>query len=248
MRHVLAALITSVFAGSFCPGFAWSQSLTGNVGSAGISDGSRSIEFRTGFDDDGNLAGRIHYDQALTGWYQFRVIGAFRKPDGGDLDFSGVTLENWLQWAEEGRDGTGFNGGLRLSYTRSEAGAPDEAAIRLTLTDKFAGNWEWRANAIGETEIGGGRDDGFDLETRLQLTRALPVALGGTRDWRLGGEIFSEYGNIDAIPGLNRQAHQAGPVIKAEWDNGIYLQAALRAGLTDGADDFMGKIFIGREF
>ena len=80
MRHLLAALITSVFAGSFFPGFAWSQSLTGNVGSAGISEGSRSIEFRTGFDDDGNLAGRIHYDQALTGWYQFRVIGAVRKP------------------------------------------------------------------------------------------------------------------------------------------------------------------------
>lgn len=247
MRSFLLTL-TLISASSAFSGAAWGQSLTGNVGSAGISAGDRSVEARAGIDDEGNLGSRIHYDQALTGWYQFRVIAAFERPDAGEADFSGVTLENWFQWSEESSDGKGFNGGVRFAYTLTDDGEPDEAAVRLTLTDKFAGVWEWRANAIAEMETGGGRQDGAGLEMRLQLTRALNSSLLGTTDWRLGAELFSEYGNTEDIPQLSDQAHQLGPVLKAEWDNGVFLQAAVRRGLTDGSDDWMGKIFIGREF
>lgn len=95
---------------------------------------------------------------------------------------------------------------------------------------------------------GGGREEGVVLESRLQVSRAVNLAWLETRDWRLGAELFSEYGKADAIPGLKDQAHQVGPALKAEWDNGLYLQTALRAGLTDGADDWMGKVFIGKAF
>ena len=247
MRHFMFAIPT-VMAGYALPGAAAAQSLTGNVGSAGISPGDRSVEARAGMDEEGNLASRIHYDQALTDWYQVRVIAAFERPDEGDTAFNGLTVENWFQWSEENGDGTGFNGGLRFAYTFSEDGEADEAAVRLTLTDKFAQGWEWRANLIAETQTGGGREDGVGLETRLQLSRAVDLTWLGTRDWRLGAEMFSEYGNADNIPGLKDQAHQAGPVLKAEWDNGIYLQTALRAGLTEGADNWMGKVFIGKAF
>ncbi len=247
MRHFMFALST-LMAGYALSGAAAAQSLTGNVGSAGISPGDRSVEARAGMDEEGNLASRIHYDQALNGWYQVRVIAAFERPDAGDTEFSGLTVENWFQWSEESNDGTGFNGGLRFAYTRSEDGEADEAAIRLTLTDKFASGWEWRANLIAESQTGGGREEGVGLETRVQLSRAIDLNWFGTRDWRLGAEMFSEYGNADDIPGLKDQAHQAGPVLKAEWDNGIYLQTALRAGVTDGADSWMGKVFIGKAF
>ncbi|PKP82730.1 MAG: hypothetical protein CVT79_04640 [Alphaproteobacteria bacterium HGW-Alphaproteobacteria-18] len=245
MRHFVIAIAT-VLAWNALPGAALAQSLTGNVGSAGISPGDRSAEVRAGMDNEGNLASRIHYDQALTGWYQVRAIAAFERPDGGDTEFSGLTLENWFQWSEENKDGSGFNGGLRFAYTLSDEGEADEAAVRMTLTDKFAQGWEWRANLIFETETGGGREEGVGLETRLQLSRAVDLTWLGTPDWRFGGEMFSEYGITDNIRGFKDQAHQAGPVFKAEWGNGIYLQTALRAGLTDGADDWMAKIFIGR--
>ncbi|HAY06901.1 MAG TPA: hypothetical protein PKV67_11410 [Hyphomonas sp.] len=247
MNYVVKAHVALIACLTF-PALAWGQSLTGNVGSAGISAGDRSVEARAGVDHEGNLASRFHYDQALSDWYQLRVIAAFAKPEGGDLDFSGMTLENWLQWSEEGDDQSGFNGGLRFAYTFADSGGPDEAAVRFTLTDRFAGAWEWRANAIAEVETGGGREDGVALQTRLQLTRAIDVDLFGTPKWRFGAELFSEYGNTEDIPGFGQQAHQAGPVVKAEWDNGIFVQAAVRTGLTDGADDLMGKIFIGREF
>lgn len=245
MRCALVFFTASFF---FLTAPAGAQSLTGNVGSAGISQGERSVEFRTGFDGEGNAASRLHYDQALTDWYQFRVIGAFRRPDGEDWDFAGLTFENWFQWSEEAEDKSGFNGGLRLSYGLSDGPGTDEIETRLTLTDKFAAVWEWRANFIAEVEVGDGSEGGAALQTRAQITRALGANAFGSGNWRLGIEAFSEYGNTRDIPGFEDQAHQIGPVLKVEWENGLYLQTAVRSGVTRGADDTMAKLFIGREF
>lgn len=224
------------------------QSLTGNVGSAGISNGEQAIESRIGMDDDGNAASRVHYDNAFTDWYQLRLIASFSKPEDGDWGFSSATIENWFQWSEEGKDNSGFNGGLRFAYGISDGGGPDEAEIRLTLTDKFLQDWEWRANVIAEAEVGDGSSDGVDLESRFQLSRAVPLSALGSDKWRLGVELFSEYGNSRDILDLDDQAHQIGPVLKIDWQNGVFLQTAFRTGMTDGSDDAMAKLFIGKEF
>lgn len=224
------------------------QSLTGNVGSAGVSDGEQSIEARLGINDDGDAGARAHYDYAATGWYQLRLISSFSRPDAEDWDFSAFTIENWFQWSEEARSGEGFNGGLRFAYGFSDGGGPDEAEVRLTITDKFAGAWEWRANVIGEIETGSGSEGGLEIETRAQLTRGINAGIFGASGTRLGFEVFSEWGNSRDIGGIDEQAHQIGPVIKLDWSNGAFLQSAIRAGLTDTSDDAMFKVFIGREF
>ena len=95
---------------------------------------------------------------------------------------------------------------------------------------------------------GDGSEGGVSLESRLQLSRAIEVNAFTADDWRAGFELFSEYGNTRDLLGLDDQAHQIGPVVKVSWDNGIYLQSAVRFGLTEGSDDAMAKVFIGREF
>ncbi|MBI1291976.1 hypothetical protein GC173_12160 [bacterium] len=239
--------IAFVVAGSLWlfPHTAAAQSLTGNVGSAAVNRGERSIEARFGANDQGNAAARIHFDYAFTDWYQLRTIASFSRPEGGDWDVSGLTFENWLQWSEEARDGEGFNGGVRLAYTFRDGGGPDEAAVRFTITDRFAEQWEWRANLIGEIETGDGSEGGVALASRLQVTRA--VALWPPLETRLGVELFSEYGDTRDIADPEDQAHQIGPVLKAEWGEGFYLQTAVRVGLTDATDDAMFKLFFGRE-
>ncbi len=227
---------------------AQAQSLTGNVGSAGVTKAEQSVEARLGLDDEGNAASRIHYDNAFTDWYQLRLIGSFSKPDSEDWDLTGLTVENWFQWSEEQADNSGFNGGLRFAYGFAKDDGPDEAEVRLTLTDKFAGDWEWRSNLIAEIETGDGSDGGVDLELRGQISRAINVSALGSDDWRLGVEVFSELGNSRNIPGFDDQAHQVGPVVKIGWDNGVFVQSAVRVGITGGADDSMAKVFIGREF
>lgn len=224
------------------------QSLTGNVGSANISAGESAVEVRTGFSDNGDASARIHYEHAFSNSYQLRVIGSFSQPDSADWDFSRLTFENWFQWAEEADDTSGFNGGLRVAYTFADGSGPDEAQVRLTLTDKFADRWEWRANLIGDVETGDGSEGGVNLESRVQLTGALDIAALNSSDWRLGAELFSEFGNSRDIPRFEQQTHQIGPVLKISWDNGVYLQSAARFGLTDGSDDSMFKLFVGQEF
>ena len=226
---------------------AQAQSLTGNVGSAAITAGDSAAEVRFGINSSDQIDARLHYEFAPSEWYQLRVIGAFNQPGGADWDFSALTLENWLQWADESSDGTGFNGGIRFAYSFADDG-PDEVETRLTLTDRFTRGWEWRANLIGEMEAGDGSEGGINLESRLQLTRALDFSALGSNDWRLGVEAFSEFGNSRDIPGLDEQAHQIGPVIKAAWENGLFVQSALRFGVTSAADDTMFKVFVGREF
>jgi hypothetical protein len=128
---------------------AHTQSLTGNVGSASVSAGESAVEFRTGVNDTGDAAARVHYENDFSGWYQLRVIGSFSQPDGEDWNFRALTVDSWHQWAEEADDNSAFNGGFRLGYSLA-GGGPDEAQVRLTLTDKFADGWEWRVSVIGE--------------------------------------------------------------------------------------------------
>ena len=246
-RAFLSSLIVAAF-GSLLALPAASQSLTGNVGSAGISKGERSIEARLGLNEAGDAASRLHFDYAPEEWALVRLIAGFSQPDGEDWDVSGLTAEGWLQWSEEASDDSGFNGGVRFAYTFAQDDGPDEAEVRLTLTDKFAENWEWRSNVIAEVEAGDSSEGGVGLELRGQVTRALEISAFGSSDWRGGIEVFSELGNSRDLPDFKDQAHQIGPVIKIGWRNGVFLQSALRAGLTDGADDAMFKVFVGREF
>ena len=243
----ISVVIISLASAFMMTGIANAQSLAGNVGSAGVTDGERGVEFRIGIDDDGNSGSRIHYDHSFTGWYQLRTIASFSRPDSSQMDFSSLTLENWFQWSEEKKDNSGFHGGIRFAYGISDGG-PDEAEVRLTLTDKFADGWEWRTNLIGELEAGDGSVGGVELEARAQLSKSLGFKPLNSDSFRLGIETFSEFGNSRDIPDLEQQAHQIGPVIKMSWDNGAYIQSAVRFGVTDGADDAMAKFFIGREF
>ena len=240
--------LSSICATAALAGIANAQSLTGNVGSAGINPGEQAAEWRIGVDDKGSARSRIHYERAPTDWYQLRAIASFRRDDGDTWDYSGFTLENWFQWAAEKSDGAGFNGGLRLAYTFADGAASDDLTVRFTMTDRFADDWEWRANMLAQVETDNPHTDGAELQSRFQVTRTVPLTLLGTQDWRMGAEWFSEYGNTEDLFGFQDQAHQVGPVVKAAWRNGIYLQAGVRTGITDGSDDRMAKIFLGREF
>ena len=91
-------------------------------------------------------------------------------------------------------------------------------------------------------------EGGVALEGRAQVSRALNASALGTDDWRLGIEYFAELGNTRDIPGLSDQAHQIGPVVKIGWTGGYFIQSAVRFGITEGADDAMAKLFVGREF
>jgi len=64
--------------------------------------------------------------------------------------------------------------------------------VRLTVTDKLPDGWERRATVIAGFETSDDPAGGADLESRVQITRAAPLTLMGSKKWRFGAELFSE--------------------------------------------------------
>lgn len=238
----LALVLVPVFAVA-----ANAQSLTGSVSGAGIDRGEREIEARFGMSDDGAAGSRVHVQYGFTDWYRARIVVSATDRIGEGWRYGGATLDNHFQWAAEADDNSGFNGGLRLSYT-AEGRATDSAGIRFIVTDRFAPGWEWRINLDAEMPVDGQFNDDAELEVRANLTRALDMNVAGTRSWRAGIELFSEMGTPETFLDDRFSAHQAGGVLQIGFENDISLALRARAGLSRGADDAMFQIAIGREF
>lgn len=226
----------------------------GNVGTAKADKGAFSTEFRTGFtfDDSGSSNDerfrlRQHIDYGFSDWYAARIVIEQDKQQSADFDFRSVTFENRFQFFES--DTHGWDGGVRVNYGVSAGGGQsDEIDIRFIANVPIGENWEWRHNTVLEYELGGNADDGLNLELRNQLTKVVGNFIPGTNKTRVGIEMFNDFGNLRDDAGFSAQDHQIGPVMKAYFPKGVYIQAGYRAGLSDDAPDHLLKFFVGRNF
>ena len=78
---ILSTVVPAAAAALSLTAPAAAQSLTGNVGSAGVTKGEQSIETRLGLGEGGVAGSRIHVDNAssaFTDWYQTGSNGARR--------------------------------------------------------------------------------------------------------------------------------------------------------------------------
>ncbi len=223
----------------------------GNVGTAKADQGALSAEGRLGgtFDgeDDGNdrrFRVRQHVDYGLADWYAARLVLEQNRTSGEALEFTSITFENRIQLIEK-RD-AGFDGGIRIIYGhRPDDDTPDEVDVRLMGMGPIGDRWAWRHNTVLEHDIGDKARDGVALELRSQVTRTLDVERPGLKKISAGVEMFNDFGRLRETSGFSRQDHQIGPVVKADFDNGLYAQGGYRAGVSDDAPDHLLKLFIG---
>lgn len=254
MKQGLLAGIIALMAAPVTLQSAHAASPIGNVGTAKADEGAFSAELRTGFtfDDAGSSNDerfriRQHIDYGFSDWYAVRIVTEQDKQQGADFDFRSITFENRFQIFE--RDVHGWDGGVRVIYgVGAGGGQSDEIDIRFIANVPIGENWEWRHNTILEHEVGSNADDGLILEQRNQLTRRIGNFIPGVAKTRVGVEMFNDFGNLRDDAGFDGQDHQIGPVMKADFPNGVYFQAGYRAGLSDDAPDHLLKFFIGRKF
>ena len=227
----------------------------GNVGTAVANKDEFSYELRMAYQfdeenprEDGRFRIRQHIDYGFTDWYAVRIVTEQDRRDGDAYDFTGLTVENRFQLFERRKHG--WDGSVRLIYIfGASPGEPDEIDTRLIANVPIGEKWAFRHNTILEREVGDNAADGVLLELRTQLMRKLPFDASGPLDRvSLGAEMFSDFGELQNAGGFDDQNHQIGPVMKAYWDNGAYLQFGYRAGLSDDAPDHILKLFVGRRF
>lgn len=251
-KKIAGACFCAIFSLAFQPAFAASP--IGNVGTAAADKGAFSAELRMGFtfDDPGSSNNerfriRQHVDYGFSDWYAARLVLEQDRQQGEDVDFRSVTFENRFQIFERTRHG--WDGGVRVIYgIGAGGGQPDEIDVRFIANVPIGEDWEWRHNTVLEHEIGDNSEDGLFLEQRNQLTKVVGNFIPGANKTRIGIEMFNDFGNLRNDSGFSSQDHQIGPVMKAYFSKGVYIQAGYRAGLSDDAPDHLLKFFIGRNF
>lgn len=221
---------------------AQASSSVSNVGGASVSDGHASAEIRMGVSEDDSEArirSRVHYDYGFNDWYALRFIALQDKPDGDSYEHEAVTMEHRFQLIEK-RD-HGLDAGFRLVYSKKDGDkTPDDVDVVLLSQVPF-GNYEWRANAVFEREVGAHQTPGIALELRNQVTYDF-----GAFD--IGIEMFNDFGKLNEQSGYDDASHDIGPVIKGDLGESLYYQAGYRAGISAGAADHTFKFYVGAHF
>lgn len=226
----------------------------GNVGTSVVNDGEFSIEWRGGYTKDGESRSvderfqmRQHIDYGFNDWFAIRLVTAQDRRQGDNLEYNGFTWENRFQVVEKRE--SGWDMGFRVIYGHADGDkTPHELDLRMMWAVPFLERWEWRHNTVVEHDIGENSDAGFALEFRNQATYALEDKPDYVKKLRVGVEMFNDFGNTRELNGYRNQDHQFGPVIKASFPNGSYLQTSYRAGISDSAPDHLFKLFVGHKF
>ncbi|MEM9988895.1 MAG: hypothetical protein AAF723_05180, partial [Pseudomonadota bacterium] len=187
-----------------------------------------------------------HVDYGFNDWYAVRLVMEQDDRQGQDFTYRSFTFENRFQVFEKNKHG--WDGGFRINYIGGDDGVDDELDIRLISNVPLSDKWAFRNNIILEHRFGGGADDGMLLELRTQFMRDVPFGEDIFKNFSVGVEMFNDFGNLRSTTNKSDQDHQFGPVAKASFDNGAYLQAGYRAGLYEEAPDHLFKFFVGQKF
>jgi len=210
------------------------QANTSSVFSPDVSEGDRSVEYRSSFEpgEDGGpdiFAHRLHYQQSLNEQTRWRLIGVMSDSDQ-DLEYRYTRFELQHQLHEDELDG--FDSALRFELQIAE-GDDTPSRARLAWTGKVDATprWQLRANLLTGKQFDSGAKSGLLLETRWQATYKLE---SGTR---IGLEMFNDLNTTADFGSFDEQEHTIGPIVKFDIARGWKAEASYLAGLSDDASD-----------
>lgn len=254
MNNLKSKLLTFFYA-TLLAHCAQAASPIGNVGTAKVDADAFSVEWRGGYTwhDAGSSADKRfqmhqHLDYGFNDWYAIRLVTTQDKRNNDNIEHRAITFENRIQLIE--RRVHGWDGGIRLIYGHSDGDkTPHELDVRFMAQVPFGMNddWEFRHNTVLEHDIGSDSRRGIALEFRNQITKAIDTP-DFLKSLRVGLEMFNDFGRLRDTTGFDSQDHQLGPVIKASFHHGLYLQTGYRTGLSDEGTDHLVKLFIGKKF
>ncbi|MDP5030602.1 MAG: hypothetical protein NWQ54_02270 [Paraglaciecola sp.] len=205
---------------------------TGGVFGPVVNDGHRSFEYRIGIDPD-NAAGevgfahRIHYQQAINGDFQWRILAQARKTARSDNDFDFIQGE--LTWELQGTDT--YKTGLRFDLRYRDAGRADQFGVNWMHQFKLQDNWNARLVAMTSVQFGSNAADGVGLATRGSVWKKSNYG-------DIGVELYNSYGRTSDIQDFKDQNHAIGPFFqRAVGKEGWQVFAGVLFGITDKAAD-----------
>lgn len=237
LKHFISLAVISVVSATV------QAANTSGVHGPVIDPDDKSFMFRSSFvpGDDGEQdasAIRLHYQQAISEEYRWRVISQFRGRDS-DYEYDYVRAE-LLWYLTPGRGGD-YDTAVRFDLRTRKGDRPETFAIQWTNQWKFKQRWQARGILVGYWDFGGTAVGGTQMETRASLLYKLDSGQ------KVGIEMFSDYGHVTEMGSWDSQEHQLGPVISGNWGETKY-QLGYLAGVSSSADDHDFRFWLSRKF
>jgi len=228
--------------------------MTGNVGSAGVKEGAASVEYRAGYSSDSDSSSkndrfemRQHVDYGVNDWYAVRLITAQNKSKGDNLELKDFKISNRFQFFD--RNEEGWDGGIRLIYTHADGDKkPGSVELRGMAQIPFAEKWEYRHNLMWSHDVGEDSTSGLELQLRHRITYSFEGVSDVMKIIKVGADMINNFGRLKELNGYSNQEHVAGPMVYSAFENGAYIQAGYRRGLSKKAANNLVKFDLGYKF
>lgn len=203
----------------------------GTVFSPVVDRGLSSIEYRYGYQPEGNsYAQRLQYQYGLTDSWLIKGIFQVNQNDQSKLNFQYLRLEAMWQFIEE--DIEGWASAMRFSLQIPE---DDVSAYRAGIA--WSGlynideNWQFRLNALIKKEFGANQESGLFPGVRTQISRKI------TRHARLCLDYFGGHNNITLFRNFDSSQHQIGPLLEVHISEGWKADAGVLFGVSQASAD-----------
>lgn len=234
MQHVLIRFLTLIV---IWPGFA----LAGNTGAVFgpvVHEGHESWQLRSGFDVDTDaLVNRIHYQRAISGDVQWRLIAQARKTDHETLDFD--LIQGEITW-QLSPDTARYKQGLRFDLLVREQLDRHQFSINWMHTVAINERLSSGFLMMFQRQFGADRNDGVFFQTRANL------AFKASNRWTVALEMYNNYGSSSERKNFEAQNHQIGPMATYQFGNGWSVHAGTLFGVNSATSDQHYRLWLGK--
>lgn len=226
--------IAIAFLAAVAAGQAAAQSLS-TVPSADIPAGERLFDYRAGFSlpdsgRPGRFGQRLHYQQSLSDSWRLRLILLQGENARGALKTQNLIAHVHHQFVESEATG-GWDSAIRIDGFIPLDRRPGRARIVILNALELDSVWQLRGDVFIAREIGDEAADGFQLETRAELSFALSPKT------RIGAQTFDNWNRIGEFGSFDSQRHQFGFFARTRVTTKVGVEAGWLIGVSGTAPD-----------
>lgn len=237
MLRRMGVVVLGFAAAGLSAQFASAQN-TGGVFPPTVNEGHQSLQYRITLSEDDKSAQRVHYQEAISDDFMWRIAGQVKSNDG-DTDFDYLQGELFWDFSDKGDN---WEQGLRFDFRLRDEDRPEQFGINWMHQIKASNRLTLRAVALSSVQFGSNAPDGVAIQTRGSFIYKANNSVN------VGAELYNVHGTTKNFTLLNKSQRQLGPFVSfpVRDKTSIYLSGLF--GLSKRAPDTELRLWLTQGF